>query len=131
MKKVFLLFGIAAFTSASAQQKDVFDIQKHLDKIVKDKKFPGAVTNPFSKSNFLLHHGALPQVQELLHVLSNGDNVYTLSQDNMPCVVPGMSQFNMPNISNPGEYFESLQFKQHLPGTIPNAVKPYRLIVSK
>jgi len=30
MKKVFLLFGIAAFSSASAQQKDLFDIQKHL-----------------------------------------------------------------------------------------------------
>lgn len=32
MKKIFLLFGIAAFSAASAQQKDVFDIHKHLQK---------------------------------------------------------------------------------------------------
>ncbi len=132
MKKVFLLFGLAAFSSASAQQKDVFDIQKHLEKMVKEKKNSGTVTNPFQKNNFLLHHLSRPQVWELSHILSNGDKVYTLSQDNMPCVVPDMRHYtNMPNISNSNEYFETLLFRQHLPGSIPNAVRPYKLIVSK
>lgn len=132
MKKVFLLFGMAAFSSASAQQKDVFDIQKHLDKRAKDKKNSGTIFRPTIKSNFHLHHRLRPQVWELSHILSNGDKVYALSRDNMPCVVPDMRQFtNMPNISNPNEYFESLLFRQHIPGTIPNAVRPYRLITSK
>ena len=39
MKKVFLVFGIAAFSSASAQQKDVFDINRHIRGFL-DKKTP-------------------------------------------------------------------------------------------
>ena len=133
MKKIFLLFGIAAFCSASAQQKDVFDIQKHLNQLVKDKKFPGAVFKPFNKTRPLINYYGYPLYsQNLSHILPNGDKVYTLSQDNMPCIVPDMKQFNnMPDISNPNEYFELLQFRNHVPGTIPNAVRPYRLIASK
>lgn len=131
MKKVFLLFGIAAFTSASAQQKDVFDIQKHLDKIVKDKKFPRAVTGPSVKSTDLIDHRFFSYERKPFYTLHNGDKVYVLSGDNMPCVVPDMSQFTiMPNISDPNQYFNSPLFKNNTPGTIPNAVKPYRLIIA-
>ena len=38
MKIVFLLFGIVAFSGASAQQKDLFDIQKHLQKKQQESK---------------------------------------------------------------------------------------------
>ncbi len=51
MKKIFLLFGVAAFSSASAQQKNLLDIQKHLDKMVKNKKFPGVVNRPIEKNS--------------------------------------------------------------------------------
>ena len=33
---------------------------------------------------------------KLLFTQPNGTRVYALPQDNMPCLVPGMSQFNMP-----------------------------------
>jgi hypothetical protein len=32
-------------------------------------------------------------------VLSNGNKVYLLPQDNMPCIVPDMKQFNMPVVA--------------------------------
>lgn len=131
MKKVFLLFGMAAFYSASAQQKGVFDIQRHLDNLKKDKKIPGVGNKPFDKTTLVINYGFPLYSQKLSHVLSNGDRVYILSQDNMPCVVPGIPQNNIPNISNPNAYFQSPLFKNDSPGSIPNAVKPYRLIVSK
>ena len=115
----------------TAQQKDVFDIQRHLDKISKDKKLPGAVFIPFNKTRPFINCGFPLYSQEISHILPNGDKVYTLSQDNMPCIVPDMRQFNMPNSSDPDKYFESLIFRNDSPGAIPNAVRPYRLIVSK
>jgi hypothetical protein len=132
MKKVFLLFGLAAFSSASAQQKDVFDIQKHLDKMVKDKKNPGAVARPSEKNTYLINHGFFTYGSNLSPILPNGNKVYLLDPGNMPCVVPDMKQFTtMPNVSNPNTYFESLAFRNDIPETMPNAVKPYRIIASK
>jgi hypothetical protein len=37
------------------------------------------------------------QTAKLLSVLPNGNRVYSLPQDNMPCIVPQMDQFLMPN----------------------------------
>ena len=131
MKKIFLLFGIAAFSSASAQQKNVFDIQKHLDKMVKEKKIPGRVFKPFNKPEPLTNYWYSQINQKLIHILPNWDKIYLLSQDNMPCVVPGYTQNIMPNISDPDKYFESPLFRNDSPNAIPNLVKPYRIIISK
>lgn len=131
MKKVFVLFGIAAFSTASAQQKDVFDIMKHLDKMVKDKKFPQAIIKPPSKNYPFINHLSQRPAPELSHILANGDKVFILSQDNMPCVVPGSTNTNMPNIADPNRYFDSPLFRKNLPGAIPNAISPYRFIVSE
>jgi hypothetical protein len=43
MKKIFLIVAIAAFASASAQQNDIFDIQKYLEK--KTAKEKDAIIN--------------------------------------------------------------------------------------
>ena len=131
MKKVFLLFGIAAFSSASAQQKDVFDIQKHLDKMVKDKKISGGIFNPFNKPAPVTNYGYSPNNQKLSHILPGGDKVFLLSQDNMLCVIPRETLSIMPNISDPDKYFESPLFRNDTPGSIPNVVRPYRIIISK
>ena len=48
MKKVFLLLGIAGFTTASAQQKDVFDINRYLKK----KNAEKSITIPKIKLGF-------------------------------------------------------------------------------
>jgi len=131
MKKVFLLFGIAAFSTSSAQQKGVFDIQRHLDKMVKDKKLPKPGIKPPSINYPFINHTYQRPAWELSHILPNGDKVFLLSQDNMSCVVPGSINTNMPNIADPNKYFESPLFRNNNPGAIPNAVSPYRFIVSK
>lgn len=126
MKKAFLFFGIAAFTSASAQQNDLFDIQQHLLKKSADNN------KLVEKKNI-----DLPVIYNPLHInnnpidsytLSNGDKVVISRLDNMPCVQPDMQQFQrMPNIA----YQEKFNFstQQLLPGQIPNGSKPFSLIV--
>lgn len=131
MKKILLIIGIAAFSPAFAQQKELFNIDTYLQKTYKAKKLPKALVIPTGKESSLIANQFYFQGPNLSHISSNGDKVYILGQDKMPCVVPDMSQFNMPNISNPTDYFKSLAFQQTLPGTIPNAVRPNRLILSK
>jgi hypothetical protein len=129
MKKIFLFFGIATISSASAQQKDVFDVNRHIQQLLKNKTAGKSIALA-EIDNFFLK-GSHTSGVNLSYVLPNGDKVYLLLQDNMPCVVTGTPQNNMPNISNPNKYFESLTFKNNTPGSIPNAVKPFRLIASK
>ena len=128
MKKILLFFGIAAFMSASAQQNDLFDIQKHLLKKSADNN------NLVKKKNI-----DLPLINNPLYInnnpvdsytLSNGDKVVISRLDNMPCVQPDMQQFQrMPNIA----YQEKFNFstQQLLPGQIPNGSKPFSLIVHR
>ena len=121
MRNVFLIFGIAAFSAASAQQKDLFDIQKHLLK----KQAQGKRT---TEHNIFL---TLPEIssvqihQQLFYSLANGDKVFQLPTDNMPCVIPDMSRFQtMPNPIliipfNLNSYPRRMQ-----PGLIPNVSSP-------
>jgi hypothetical protein len=51
--------------------------------------------------------------------LSNGNRVYALPQDNMPCIVPKMAG-NMPNAGNQ-------QDLQNSPNSIPNPAPPLKL----
>ena len=53
---------------------------------------------------------------KLSHTLPNGNKVYILPQDNMPCIVPDMQQFSMPVA------------KSELNGSMPNAVIPQQII---
>jgi hypothetical protein len=129
MKRVFLLFGIAAFSSASAQQKDVFDINRHIQELLNKNNTALKSSGPAEINTYFLN-GPHQSNVTLSHVLPNGDKVYLLPQDKMPCVVPGITLNNMPNISDPDEYFEALAFKNNTPGIIPNAVKPYRIIIA-
>ncbi len=133
MKKVFLLFGIAAFASASAQQNDVFDIQKHIQKkIVKDnKEKPKKNTQLVFEKCF-----AVPMIRKIRpnfipgYILPNGDKVTTLQIYNMPCVQPDMRQFHtMPNVVYDKQFNFSPQRPK--PGQIPNGAKYYKMIVSK
>ena len=134
MKKVFLLFGIAAFSSASAQQNDLFDIQKHLQKKnVEDKKSveKNNITLPLNRpktySNIYL--GNKP---ENYYTLPNGDKVVTISGYNMPCVQPDMLQFQtMPNIANNSPFNFNYSPNRIQPGQIPNGSNPFRFIVSR
>ena len=54
----------------------------------------------------------------LLLTLENGSKVYSLPQDNMPCLVPEMSQFNMPNLAK----------GKKVNGMPPGIIPPYKII---
>ncbi|MBC7873626.1 MAG: hypothetical protein H7Y01_06510 [Ferruginibacter sp.] len=134
MKRIFLLFGIAAFSSASAQQNDLFDIQKHLqNKQARDNKADEIYKLQLPRfQKFNLYTPTVSNKPDLTYLLPNGDKVITLSQDNMPCVVPDMKMFQaMPNISYDGDSPYASLPRTKLPGRIPNAATPFRMIVSK
>jgi hypothetical protein len=63
---------------------------------------------------------AFPQAK-LSHVLPNGNKIYKLPVDNMPCLVPdeSMYHYNMPVV------------KGKISGTIPNASPPVQIIPKK
>ncbi len=130
MKKLFLLLSIAGFSSASAQPGNLFDIQKHLQKKKTENK-KKSQRNPGMKPQFFSAEPFFRSKPQPSFTLPNGDKVMFLHQDNMPCVVPDIRQFRMPNISNPGEHFLTEYFKNRPPGCIPNPAIPRRLISSK
>jgi hypothetical protein len=103
MKKILLVIAVFSFGLIHAQQKDVFDIQKYLEKKSADDK------NAIINSPYVLKPLAGTNNQTVWFV-ENGNTVTILPQDNMPCIVPDMSQYNMPvvkatiqpyNIPNP------------------------------
>lgn len=129
MKKIAVL--IAAFTlftsAVSAQQDDFFDIQKYMEKKNKENKQQQKLTliKPSFKNLFINSPSSQFYNKTLLHTLLNGNKVYLLGQDNMPCVVPDMKKFRqMPNICNPDDYLTEIAFKANIPGSIPNAYPP-------
>ncbi len=135
MKKVFVLFGIAAFSGVSAQQKDLFDIQQHLQKKqveVKKSAEKRTYTLPFFKQfnykNLYSENNAGSN-----YTLPNGDVVFTSPIDRMPCVRPNMNNFQvMPNLAD-GKPLSSYNYypDKFLPGQIPNGSLSYRMKASK
>ena len=133
MKKIFLLFGVAAFSSATAQHNDLFDINKHIQKKrtegkkAAEKKLLLSSIKPFQHYNSYSTNKA-----NLSYVLPNGDKVVILGQDNMPCVVPDMRQFqHMPNLANKEQFNFNYSPQKVLPFQIPNGSIPFRMIASK
>jgi len=130
MKKLFLLFGIIAFSAAAAQQNDLFDIQKHLaKKQAGSKKNDNKLTIPMpwdnKQFNLALNTPASDNFA-LAYQLPNGDNLKILSQDNMPCVVPDMSLYQ--TMPNAGKNF--LQLNKDL-RKIPNASPHFKMTGSR
>ena len=130
MKKVFLLFGIAAFSSASAQQKDLFDIQKHLQKkLTENKKAPEKkiIPLPYLRGANLVNSYA-NRIPETSYRLSNGDLVIS-GPGIMPCIKPDMSLFQtMPNAASGAKVWSFNYYPQRArPGQIPNGAAPGQL----
>lgn len=122
LKKIFLLASILAFSFASAQQNEFFNIEKYMQKKQTELKksqfrihrFPENVTTTYS----------VPTSQpQLIAELPNSNKVYALPQDHMPCIKPDMSQFNMPNVFVVNKPYSS-PFKKEV-GKIPNPAIPF------
>lgn len=121
MKKVFLFFGIAALTGAAAQNKDLLDINKHLEKNGNLTNRKGTLTQNLSNI-FKVETNKPVQV----FILSNGDKVISSPKYNMPVVKPGNSfVYNMSTRFIPS-YKDSLS---KIPGRIPNGYNEYKLTV--
>lgn len=54
----------------------------------------------------------------ILFTLPNNSKVYLLPQDNMPCLVPDISRFNMPNI------LKGVKISGMPPGSLPQNIFP-------
>ena len=120
MKKIFLAAGILAFSFATAQQNDFLDIQKQIQKKLKEDQKQKLREQLLSFQNvhrLTSQQSTLPQAK-FLQVLPNGNKVYALPQDHTPCIVPDMKQFNMPNITR----------RNDVSGRMPNAIIPYKII---
>ena len=119
MKYTFLLAAIAAFTMATAQENNYSPwLKKYKKSPVYKLPLPGydAITGRviLSQESILL-----PEAK-LIYTLPDGNKVYALPQDQMPCIVPDMNQFNMLNKSN-----ISIQpYRYNGPGAIPNPACP-------
>ena len=108
MKKTFLVFGLAIGTVAGAQQTDVFDAQQYLQKHpfrMNMDKNAFILPPPIASLNTLMDNPSIPSFQ-----LPNGNHIYFLPQDNMPCIIPDRSQYNYTiNASKPRLNQESLK----------------------
>jgi hypothetical protein len=135
MKKLLVIAGLAAFSFASAQQKDIFDIQKYLQKKqaeeklqkMKDRFIPSNPSNP----KFYLPESLYPPQARLSQTLPNGNKIYLLPMDNMPCIVPDKDQYadNMPPAPKKFELFDTQQRNnRQQPGAIPNPAYPWKII---
>jgi hypothetical protein len=127
MKKMIVIMALFGSYAAAAQYSDFFDNQMKLrkkkeakQKINPDRfpvlpragwKSPGMTVSP----NIVVLRGA--GQWKLIMQLANGNKVYALPQDNMPCIVPDMNQFNMPDAGN-----QTHIYRYPAPGAIPNPV---------
>jgi hypothetical protein len=50
--------------------------------------------------NYLAKQGYTYLGNNIIDILPNNTKIYSLPQDNMPCIVPDLTQFNMPNKLN-------------------------------
>lgn len=124
MKRLFFLLPALFFIKASAQEpyydfkklrennllKD--SLKKHSDKTQPPSRSMGTITRSDPNGTFILpldKSVSIDSLQKLMQKLSgkqrmgtlvysqpNGSRVYALPQDQMPCLVPDLSQFNMP-----------------------------------
>ncbi len=120
MKKIFLFLFILAYSFASAQQNEFFNIQKYMQKKQAESKKTQFKIQPFTNNLITSFHPSSLQPQ-LMYELPNGNKVYALPQDHMPCIKPDMSQFNMPNSFKQKPY---RPFLLKTPGIIPNPAVP-------
>jgi len=124
MKKIFFLLPVLFFIKASAQEpyydfkkfrennlsKD--SLRKYSEKNQPLDKVMGKITRVDPNGTFILpldksmskdslqtimqKNNEKQRMGTLVYTQPNGTKVYALLQDHMPCLVPDMSQFNMP-----------------------------------
>lgn len=103
--KYLFLFVIILFAERSFAQQPYYDFKKF-----KQNKDGQHLPLDLSKQDQIISKDSLEKIVrklkeikyslssgKLVMSLANGNNIYALPQDNMACIVPDLSQFNMPN----------------------------------
>jgi len=139
MKKYFLIACLTAFSFAAAQQNDFFDIQKHLqEKSAKkrlqklsEKYFPPNPETLIDKFRTGLPEDSHSQAK-LSFILPDGDKVYSLPMDHMPCIVSDKKNYadNMPTLRDKIKFYSypDKNTSAPPPGAIPNPAYPRRTV---
>ncbi len=99
MKKIFLILAVTFCSAALAQDAtQLFNAEEYLNN--KRSVFNKPKTkSPIKIKPGISHFYAPVSPQAVLsHTLPNGNKVYLLPQDNMPCIMPDMQQ--LPGIPN-------------------------------
>jgi hypothetical protein len=115
MKKIFFfLLSSFSFCFLHAQEKvSLFDPKNYLEQktATTNPVYEWSLKNKVTDEEFkkLLLPRFNITISGNTYNLPNGNKVIILPQDNMPCVVPDMKQFNMPLL------------KPEVPATMPNA----------
>ena len=149
MKRLFFLLPVLFFIKAAAQEP-YYDLKKFRENILsKDSlkkysgkpqplgKVMGRITWSDPNGSFILPLDktmSIDSLQKIMQKISekqhmgtlaytqpNSTRVYALPQDQMPCLVPDMSQFNMPVMG------KGIKITGMPPGSVP----PYNIIPEK
>jgi hypothetical protein len=117
MKGRFLSIGLLAATLSSGQQKETVKV----DELIR-YRFDTSMKKQWTSGIFhkQLQRATHPENKELTgqlsYMLPDGDQVYRLPTDQMPCIKPGHQQvYTMPVLPNPKE-----QLQPGKTGNIPN-----------
>ena len=139
MKRLFFLLPVLFFIKASAQVP-YYDFKKFRENDLSNdplKKHSGKITWSDPNGTFILPldkgvsmdslQTIMQKINEkqrlgtLAYTQPNGTRVYTLPNDHMPCLVPDMSQFNMPVMG------KGIKITGMPPGSLqPNEIIPKR-----
>jgi hypothetical protein len=116
MKFLFFCFCIFSIGIANSQENEVPGQQKTIDLLSKQP-------NDVSRLNSLNKSSISPaeKVLGLARIRNASGGIITRIQGNMPCLVPDMSEFNMPNAWT-GELHTSG------PGAMPNSGRKLRIV---
>jgi hypothetical protein len=95
MKKILVvLAGLTFFYAAAAQSNSATDFEKYMNKKVKTKMNNASSSLSVQKMN-ASKVTARESIKPNYYILPNGNAVYALSQDHMPCVVPAPQNYSM------------------------------------
>lgn len=120
MKKIIFFLLIMDFVTASSQlPKYGFEkFLKNNKQTVFDNRNSFSPDTTRLSPTLLYAQNPREQQAKYLFSLANGTKVYALPIDNMPCIVPDIHQFNMPNA---GKGIKAS-------GMPPGAFTPYKII---
>ena len=118
--KIFILSIMLSGFIIAKSQTTYFDFKKFKSQQeLNEKPKKGIEVFPKQDLNFKYNYQH-PQAK-YLYTLKNGNTIYALPQDNMICIVPRLSEYNMPNLYSGKKVY----------GMPPGSAPPVQIIPEK